>query len=296
MLHRPVLDGLIQVVSRHERGERLGEADVGVIVAGRDERQRSHKMEYDGLGAIERGGEDARGAYFVADGVAVVPVHGVICKYSSMVGGMSQPRGMTSDQLAGAIEAAHADVRVKSVLLDIDSPGGTVAGGDDLVSRMRAARETSGKPMVALAHDRCCSGGYLVAAQCDEVWCTECAVVGSLGAYMVVEDSSEAMEKLGITRRVIASGAFKGMGEPGTPVTEPQVAEVQRNIDAMAAWYVRKTLIEGRKMTAEQAAKIADGRVWIGDESRDIGLVEGVTTLPDLVRAMAGASISLRAA
>ena len=245
-------------------------------------------MAYEGLGCVEPmdRDDDGRTPYVNADGVAVLPVHGMITKYASMINGMSQPTGMSSDRIVHAVEMAQNDPRVRSIIVDIDSPGGTVAGGEDLVVGMRAARKAGGKPMVALAHDQCCSGGYLVAALCDGVYCTENSMVGSCGVYCVIEDSSKMLEKEGVYRHVVSSGEFKGAFEMGTPISEEQITELQRNITAMSTWYVKRTLIEGRGMSQADADAIADGRVWVGAETVAIGLCDGVTTLAELVKSM----------
>lgn len=285
MIRRAMLESICAVVARHERGDKLAAHAVGQIVAERDERQSRKRMCYEGLGCVEPMAEGPV-PYVNAEGVAVIPVHGMITKYASMINGMSQPTGMSSDRIVHAVEMAQNDPRVRSLVLDIDSPGGTVAGGEDLVVGMRAARKVGGKPMVALAHDQCCSGGYLVAALCDAVYCTENSMVGSCGVYCVIEDSSKMLESEGVQRRVVSSGEFKGAFEMGTPITEGQITELQRNITSMAKWYVTRTLVEGRGMSQADADAIADGRVWVGSETIAVGLCDGVTTLAELVKSM----------
>jgi len=295
IMHHPTLDALVGLVNRHEQGVKIEREDLAAIIGRRDAKISERRMEYDGLGAVSGVAGFDREPFMMVDGNkggagAIVPVHGVLSKYAGMINGISQPRGMTYDQVGEAVAQALAQPRTRWVLLDIDSPGGSAAGAEDLHAKMTALRSTSGKPVVAFIHDLGASGGYFVASLCDEIYATANAVIGSIASFSVIEDSSEMYAKMGVRRLMIAGGEFKGVGEDGVPVSEAQVAELKRNARGMTAWFARRALIEGRGMDEEEAAKIADGRVWIGDEATTIGLIDGVTSLPALVDSLRNAT------
>ena len=194
MLYRPVAESMKAVVLRHAVGADIDQEQLERLIAERDERRRTR-------GAVSRrtafavdGGTrgmsvdpDEREMFYRAGPggcVAVVPVEGLICKYASMVNGISQPQGMTPGDLTYALNAALACIGsgVRSIVLDIDSPGGTVAGSHDICEAIEAAKafrsaDGSAVPIVAYAHDLCCSAAYLLASQCDAVYCSEQATV-----------------------------------------------------------------------------------------------------------------------
>lgn len=294
MLDRPIADAMVEVINQHRLGIKTPADELERIVAGREQRRERMQREYDGLGMVAGvRGVDGREPYLriSGDGGApgsIVPIHGLLCKNADSINGMSQPQGMTWDQAAEAMTQGYNDPQSRWVIADIYSPGGSVAGAEDFCQRVRSLTKTGDKPVVALAHDHCCSGGYFAACMCDEIYATEQANVGSIASYFVVEDSSEYYAKLGIKRMVIAGGAsFKGAGqEDGVAISDEQLRDMERNADETTAWFVRRALVEGRGMDQEKAAKLGDGRVWSGREAVALGLIDGTTTLAELVAQM----------
>ena len=284
MLHEPVLRSLGEVVQRHARGDRLDPAVIAAIVSAREQRRRGSgaRIWDDDMGERSVAAKDEP-FYELVGTVAVIPVEGVICKYADMINGTSQPRGITSDRLTRALAAASVDNRARSILLQIDSPGGTVAGGDDMLDAM--ARTRARKPVVAYCHDLCASGGYLLASQSSSIYANPSATVGSMGVYCVYQDSSKAFADEGITSIIIRAGVHKGMGEPGVPISDEQVAAKQELVDALAAWYV-DAVAKGRGMIRAAVQTLATGRVWTGTQAVELGLVDGVTNITALLERM----------
>jgi signal peptide peptidase SppA len=289
MLHKPVFERALAVIERHSRGEVLGD-DAAAEVA-RTRANRRSLLDFDGLGGVDATAEqdenDKRPLYVSAGRVAIVPVHGMIAKYASMVNGISSPSGMTVNRVVRAVTAACQSRDAETVVLDIDSPGGTVAGGEDLVEvfRMNRAGKLSGKgrvPIVAYCHDLTASGGYLAASWADRVVCGESSLVGCMGVYQVIEDSSEMYAKMGVKRRVVSSGAFKGAFAEGVPVPSEHVKMAQDEVDKAAAWYIKR-VAEGRQASVESIADLADGRCWTGQDAVDAGLCDGVSSFGALV-------------
>ncbi len=216
-----------------------------------------------------------RGAYQGDDylieegGVAVIELRGPMMKYvSSLSGGTSTVRARRE------ISNAAANPDVRAILLRIDSPGGTVAGTADLASAVTQA--ATRKPVHALIEDLGASAAYWVASQAVKVFAANATTfVGSIGTYAVMYDYSRRAEKLGLAVHVVKAGAFKGSGEPGTPITEEQLAEWQRLVNQINEHFVAGVQA-GRRFSAERARELADGRVHVADDALGLGLIDAI--------------------
>jgi signal peptide peptidase SppA len=280
-LHAPVLEAGVEIVERRLSGVRLEEPVLAAIVNDRDEKQEKRRAAW----AIDGGfteADEARG-YFYQGSVAVVPINGVLAKYASMINGLSQPEGMTTARVAEVIRAAGEDRRAKSVLLDIDSPGGTVAGNADMHEAVLDV-QAAGKGIVALAHDMAASGAYFLAVACDAVYLTPQAVVGSIGVYNVIQDTSAIAEKSGVKHYLVTSGKHKGGGY-GIPVTPEKLDAHQSNINAMAKVF-RDFVGERRELSGEALDSVTTGRVYVGAEAVGVGLADRVIGFGRLIEAM----------
>lgn len=304
LLHRPVLADAAAIVFRKMEGIDIDRSEIEKIAAGRDSRVRSRDrvLADDGAcmdgfdnGLFEAvretgpwGGPDELGPLCYRakkTSVFVVPVQGVISKYSGLINGMSQPQGVTSDRLVRSVlTAGHLAVSSGSVLLDIDSPGGTTAGMQDIIDAITAIRE-DGVRVAAIARDSACSGGLLVALQADAIYATPQAMVGSIGCYRVLSDTSRAVEEWGEKRYLIASGPYKGAGEEGTAITGEMVEQQLREVQQVADWFIG-IVADRRGMSLDAAKSLATGATWTGQQALQIGLVDGVMGVVDLVRAM----------
>lgn len=277
-LHRPVLESACAIMRRRLEGEKLDQMQVQAIVAERD-RKAARRMGV--LGEMSPADEERGYAY--RGNVAVVPVSGVLSKYSDMINGMSQPSGMTSAQVADAVRRAGGDRRAASILMDIDSPGGTVAGTTDMVAAVHEARAE--KPVVAIAHDMAASAAYWLASAADTLYLTPAAEVGSIGVYSVMEDASAYYEKSGVKRYLVASGEHKGAGAEGTKITADHLASIQDSITAMAQVF-KDAVAQARGLSGEALAAVTTGRCFVGAEAVDVGLADGVMGVEDLLALM----------
>jgi signal peptide peptidase SppA len=211
--------------------------------------------------------------------IAVVQLAGPLMKATG-----SMSAGTSTVAARRALRKAAADPDVSAILIQIDSPGGTVSGTADLAADVAAAAKQ--KPVWAFAEDLCASAAYWVASQCDKVFAnTATAMVGSIGTLAVVYDLSAAAEQQGVKALVFGTGPLKGAGAPGAPVTEEQqayfrglVEDSQTSFDAA----VRK----GRGLTDKQLAAAKTGGVFGAAEALDRKLIDGVQsfdkTLADL--------------
>lgn len=261
-MDRATLDRFRGVIERHLNGERRDASEIEAVVEKRD---REIKIE------------DAR----VDGGVAVIPISGVIAPHARLVNGASQPRGTSVGAIRKQMRAAIGDPSVHTLLFDIESPGGSVQGIDDLAEEIRAARDA--KRIVAHTDSLMASAAYWLASQAHEVYATRSADVGSIGVYAVVDDYSKRYESTGVKTHVVSSGGHKGAGVPGTEITAEHLAEFQASVDATNDLFVA-AVAEGRGVDEKGVRKSWNtGQTWMGSRASSLGLIDGVETFEGLL-------------
>jgi signal peptide peptidase SppA len=213
--------------------------------------------------------------------IARVVVRGTMMKGQSSFGGTS------TVALRRDIRQAAADPNVSGILLDIDSPGGTVAGTADLAAEVRAARRR--KPVWAHIDDLGASAAYWVASQADQLFANDrTALVGSIGTVLTVYDQSAAAEAQGVKPLVFATGPLKGAGAPGSPVTEEQRNYFQSIVDDSQVSF-DAAVKNGRNFTADQLAAVKTGGVFPAAKALDLGLIDGIRSIDRTLEALARA-------
>ncbi len=228
----------------------------------------------------------------MAGRTAQIPITGVLVKaapwWFSLFGVDHTTYGELQSDLAMAAQSDDVD----DIVLRVDSPGGQVAGVKEASDSIRAA--ASKKRVTAAVEDMCASGAYWLASQADAISAGPNAMVGSIGVYSAYVDSSKAADMEGLKIHVIASGAHKGMGVPGAPISEDQLGAMREVIDGMAANFV-SDVARGRRRSTGSVQEWATGRVWIAEEARKLGLIDAVQAsagnTSSGVRAAAGESL-----
>jgi signal peptide peptidase SppA len=213
--------------------------------------------------------------YYVSDGVAVIPITGVMSKEGSPSLG-----GASTVAIRRQVRIAKADADVKAAVLLIDSPGGDVAGLNDLANDVKSFADV--KPMYAYIEDLGASAAYWVASQCNAIYSNSNALIGSIGTMMAIADSSEAADKAGVKVHVLRSGEHKGIGEPGVPVSQANLDHIQSIVDTFASHFV-SAVNRGRNLSLKAGDPPADGRVLVGAAARNAGLTDGVTSLDNVI-------------
>lgn len=220
--------------------------------------------------AFSGGMVNGSAGYRLQGGVAIIDVRGTLSKKFSLWGLIFGGSASTEYILSG-LNAALEDEAVKRVLFVIDSPGGDIAGIDELADAIYAAREK--KPVVALGADRCMSGGYWLACQAERFFVTANAMVGSIGVRFEYASDERLELNVGIDRRSFASTPAK--------LRAPDVA-VQQNVDDIAANFIA-AVARGRGIETSAAEELADALVYVGQRAVARGLADGVTTLQALI-------------
>ncbi len=235
----------------------------------------SHLATVDAVSLGSTGSDEYAYRTRVTDGVAVIDLQGTLMKHASSFGG-----GTSTVLARKAIAKASNDPDIRSIVLNIDSPGGTVNGTKELADAVQNARKN--KPVYASVTDLCASAAYWVASQCDSVYASEMSLVGSIGTYMAISDYSGMAAMKGLKTHVVRAGAFKGAATPGTEITADHLADFQRLIDDRNEHFL-KAVETGRSMTRDHLSSIADGRVHPVADAKKLGLIDGVATLDEVV-------------
>lgn len=240
-------------------------------------------------GMVDEDGYRSGDLYNVANGVALIPIIGSLVNRGAFVGESS---GLTSyEGLSLQLAAAAADPDVRSILLDIDSPGGEAAGMFTLAEQIRATREI--KPVVALVNDMAASGAYGLASAASEITVSDSSIVGSIGVVMMHVDRSGELEQNGHKVTLIHAGAHKVDGHPFGPLSKEVKADLQRDVDNIYSRFV-ETVAAGRKSLTADKIKGTEARCYIGSEALDIGLVDHVGSFAETLARLSASNRTQR--
>jgi signal peptide peptidase SppA len=211
-----------------------------------------------------------------ADGTAIIPIRGMILKavppilewWGEFLGWEFTGTEATRELIVSAAE----DSRVDRILLDIDSPGGTIDGLQALADDIYTARGF--KPVTAHVDGMMASAALWLGVQASRVEAGPTSEIGSIGVFTVLEDWSAAAEDAGIKVIVISSAPGKGHAL-GAPIPEEQIANMQHLIDGLTDQF-EHAVARGRGMEIDKAKALATGAMWLGNEAKRLGLVDAV--------------------
>jgi signal peptide peptidase SppA len=207
----------------------------------------------------------------VEGGIGTVALRGPMMRNPDVIDQLVFGATDTEEVLAAVHEASERE-DVQAILLDIDSPGGSVNGTPELAAAVAAASKS--KAVYAFSAGQMCSAAYWVASQCDAVYATPSARVGSIGVILPVVDSSEAFAQAGLKMEVFAAGKFKSAGTPGTSLTDEQKDWLQSEVEEIAADFRSAVLARGRKIPDEAM----EGQTFNGRRAMRLnmaGMVDG---------------------
>lgn len=214
--------------------------------------------------------------------VAVVPLRGVIAHRMSAMEESSG--GMSAERFTQMFKALAADESIGTIIIDVDSPGGTIAGLAEAADAVFQARET--KRVIAVANATMASAAYWIASQASEIVAIPSAMdrgIGSIGVFTVHQDLSAALEKEGIKLTLIKAGENKAEGNPFEPLSDDVRAQIQASVDAAKTAFV-KTVARGRGISpADVVANYGDGRAFSAKDALRVGLVDRIATMDDVI-------------
>lgn len=220
-----------------------------------------------------------------AGSVAVIPVYGVLANRMNL---MSETSGGTSLQgVTKAYRQSLADPEVVGIVLDFDTPGGSVRGVQELADEIFAARGQ--KPTIAVA-GQADSAGYWLATQADELLVTPSGQVGSIGVFAVLANLSKMYEAEGVQHEIIRYGDNKAEINDFEPVSDEARAHLKSQITEVGETFV-KSVARGRGVTPAQVkADFGQGRSFLAKQALKLGMVDRIGTLDDAIARAAGGS------
>ena len=218
-----------------------------------------------------------------------------VLRLSGVIGGIGPVRrGLSLASQAHLIERAFKLPRLKAVALTINSPGGSPVQSALIAGRIRALAEEKNIPVVAFAEDVAASGGYWLACAADEIFAHESSIVGSIGVISAGFGFPALLERLGVERRVHTAGARKTMLDPFSSEDPKDVARlqtIQTDVHESFQDYVRQR--RGERLTGEEA-DLFSGEFWTGRRALELGLVDALGDLRQVMRERYGEKVRLR--
>jgi signal peptide peptidase SppA len=212
----------------------------------------------------------------IIDGnIAVIPIQGVISKH---VGNIEKSSGMADvDDIEAMVKEALSNESVDGILFDVNSPGGGITGVPELAQIISEASDAI--PTVAYTDELMASAAMWLAAGCGAIYSSQTAKVGSIGVYMAFLDQTRAMETAGLKVDLIKAGRLKGMGMPGTELTEEMRDMLQAEVNQVYKWFTSHVTAH-RPVESESM----QGQAFFGEDAVSRGLVDRIGTRGDAVR------------
>lgn len=218
---------------------------------------------------------DGGKTYHVDGDIAVIPIEGTLVHKFGWLDPMS---GMTGyDGLSRKLNDAMRDPDVLGIWLDIDSPGGSVAGLMEFVGELaRATKDNGGKPIYAWVGEQACSAAYAIACVCDRIYGPRDAMVGSIGCVIVHTSIAGALEENGVAVTVLRSGDRKYRGNSYEALDEKTATKFQSSVDDAARRFAGLVAV-GRRLAVKDVLGL-EGEWFEGDDAVGLGLMDAVTT------------------
>jgi protease-4 len=211
--------------------------------------------------------------------IAVGAVAAAVGRFAGLEGGDYVSRLTVSDLILhdtdriAAIERIADDENARALIVRIDSPGGTVVGGEALYHALR--KVAANKPVVAVLGQVATSAGYMVAIAADYIVAHEGTITGSIGVIMQTTEISGLLDKLGITAEAIRSGPLKAVPSPFEPMTPAGRESAQALVDDVFAMF-RELVAKRRQLSPSEIDSLADGSVFSGKKARKLRLIDAI--------------------
>jgi len=212
--------------------------------------------------------------------IAVLPLYGTIAQKMNL---MSDYSGGTSTELFGKwLDEAVGDKSIGAIVIDVDSPGGSVYGVQELSDKIYSARGT--KPVIAMVNSLSASAAYWISSAADEIVVTPGGEVGSIGVVAVHTDYSAYEEKQGLKTTLIHAGKYKVEGNPYESLDDEARTEIQKRVDEYYSEFV-SSVARNRGVTSTVVNKdFGQGRVFGAKESIKGGLADRIGTLEEVIQ------------
>ncbi len=217
-------------------------------------------------------------------GIGLISLVGTLIPRGSMLAQSSGAMGM--DGFRRSIEALDRAPQVGAIVIEVDSPGGSVAGIEEAADAVYAARRS--KPVVAVADSLAASGAYWVASAATQLSVTPSGMVGSIGVLALHESLAGLLDQRGVEVSLISAGKYKGEASPYRPLSDDARAAIQHQVDTYYGAFTR-AVARGRGVTVEVVrGGFGEGRVVTAHEAVEMGMADRIETLDQAIERVAG--------
>ncbi len=206
--------------------------------------------------------------------IALVYAQGEITSESSNSGQVS------SKKLAAQLESLRQNKDVKAIVLRVNSPGGGATASEQILRQVQLTNQK--KPVVISMGDYAASGGYWISAYGRRIFAEPNTITGSIGVFGLLFNVGELARQNGITWDTVKTGGFADAQTISRPKTPQELAVYQREVDRIYAKFVAK-VAEARKLSPAKVDEVAQGRVWSGQQAKEIGLVDEIGGLEEAI-------------
>lgn len=196
---------------------------------------------------------------------------------------------VSADDVVSGLRAAFEAEDVKGIIVRINSPGGSPVQAGYINSEIRRLRDKyPDVPLHAVVSDICASGGYYVAAAAEKIYANQASIVGSIGVLMDGFGFVDAMKKVGVERRLLTAGKYKGILDPFSPVDAVSINHAKSILTQIHTQFI-DIVKQGRGDRLSNDPDLFSGLIWTGEEALKLGLVDELATAGDVARDVFGA-------
>jgi len=196
--------------------------------------------------------------------IVMIPIKGMIRSETPSV-----LSSTVSREVIDRIEKLKGNRRVKAIIFEINSSGGTPFPCKEIADTIKNAN----KPTIAWIREYATSGAYWIASSCDEIVADPLSTVGGIGVTSLRPDFSELMKRFGIDIETMTSGIYKGLGLPYKKATPEERKLLKRELEMIHKSFVEE-VTKNRKLDEEKIKEVSSGKVYLGVEAKELGLID----------------------
>ncbi len=220
--------------------------------------------------------------------VSVIRLSGIIAASTSPARGR-----LNLQSLEDSLKKAFGLSGIKAVVLVINSPGGSPVQSELIGSYIRQLASKHDVPVLAFCEDVAASGGYWIAAAADEIYASSVSVVGSIGVISAGFGFPELLDKIGIERRVYTSGKSKSMLDPFKTENPDDIAYLKQLQNQIHQRFIDHVKTRRGSRLADTEDEIFSGKFWTGETALELGLIDGVGVMRDVLERRFGDTLQL---
>ncbi len=185
-----------------------------------------------------------------------------------------------SEGLSKAIRKARLDANIKAIVLRVNSPGGSALASEVIWREVTLAKKA--KPVVVSMGDVAASGGYYISSPADKIYANPVTITGSIGVFGIMWNGQTLMNQLGINSDAVNTNLHSDIGNTSRPMSDAEYATIQKSVEDIYGVFIGH-VAEGRNKTKEAVDAIGQGRVWSGENAKEIGLIDEFGGLTDAI-------------